>query len=296
MRRCGDAAMRANYSTTAKLEARQSLLSHVTGVEGTHVHDLVERIELESLILDVGCGNGTWLAHAAKRARRWGWICRRRCTFGGRGRAAAPGAGRQRGRGFGALDAVPRPRQAGCAGRGRPGAATPGRLIVATKAASEHGPHSDIIRRSLTDVLGRPVGQWLEPLDFNEANGADILRAQFPNVDRYRWEVRLEVSSPEPLVAYLDSGRTPIEDELGDDLLWDDILARAAELTRIHLPTTERCGSPEPALDSSPSRQRTIDETGVAPRVPDTRAGYRPPIIRRNPHACRKRTARRAGY
>ena len=241
-----DAAMRANYSTTANLEARQSLLSHVTGVEGTHVHDLVGRIELGSMILEVGCGNGTWLAQAAKRGEAVGLDLSWPMLQGAhRSVPDAPlvgGDAQQLPVRDGSVDVVlalwmlyhvpDKPAALAEAARVlRPG----GRLIAATNAASEQGAHADIIRQSLTDALGRPVGQWLEPLDFNEDNGADLLRQQFADVDRYRWEVRFEVPSPEPLVAYLDSGRTPIEAELGDDLPWDDILARADELTRTHL-------------------------------------------------------------
>lgn len=240
------AAMRANYSTTANLEARQSLLSHATGVEGTHVHDLVGRIELGSVILDVGCGNGTWLAHATKRGEAVGLDLSWPILWGARRTVPdAPLAGgdaQQLPVRDGSVDVVlalwmlyhvpDKPAALAEAARVlRAG----GRLIAATNAASEQGPHFDIIRQSLTDALGRPIEQWLEPLDFNEDNGADILRDQFADVDRYRWKVRFEVPYPEPLVAYLNSGRAPIEAELGDDLPWDDILARADELTRTHL-------------------------------------------------------------
>lgn len=99
----------------------------------------------------------------------------------------------------------------------------------------DEGAHAALIGQALSDVLGRPVGQWIEPLDFNADNGEAILSQYFTSVTTSRWSVDVELHEPGPLVGYLDSGREPIEAEVGQDLPWIEVLDRAEELISGHI-------------------------------------------------------------
>ena len=90
-----------------------------------------------------------------------------------------------------------------------------GCLIAATNSEVGVPQLDDAIRRSLEATLGRTVQQWIEPLDFTLENGAHILRQVFESVDRTVSETQFEVPHVEPLLAYVDSIRDPMEAELG---------------------------------------------------------------------------------
>ena len=239
--------MRANYSTTANIEARQSLLSYVTAVEGEHAHQLFAEVAEGSRILDVGCGNGIWLPTAAERGPALGLDLAWPMLQGARSRTRAPlvcGDARRLPFRDDSVDVVVMfwmlyhlPEKATALGEVCRVLRPDGVVLAATNQAAESGAHADIIQRSLSDALGRPIERWLEPLDFNADNGTEILTEHFSHVDRYEWRTDFELPSAEPLVAYLASGRDPIEAELGGDLPWDDILARTHALAENHIAT-----------------------------------------------------------
>ena len=110
-----------------------------------------------------------------------------------------------------------------------------GQLIAATSEASETGPHADLIREAFTRVLGRDCDRWLEPLDFHVDNGRHVLRQHFEAITVHHSSINFELDDPEPLVNYLDSGRAPIEAELGSDLPWLDILTTTRTLVSAHI-------------------------------------------------------------
>jgi SAM-dependent methyltransferase len=110
-----------------------------------------------------------------------------------------------------------------------------GQLIAATNERGECGTHADLIRQALTQVLGCDVDQWIEPLDFHAANGREILSEHFGDVAEHPWAAHYELNDTEPLVGYLDSGREPIEAELGGALPWEEVLVTARALIDDHI-------------------------------------------------------------
>src|SRR4051794_31400427 len=110
-----------------------------------------------------------------------------------------------------------------------------GQLIAATNESDERGVHADLIRHALSQTLDRDVGRWIEPLTFHAANGRRILSEHFGAVEEHPWTAHYEVTDAEPLVGYLDSGRGPIEVELGEILPWNEVLATARALIDDHI-------------------------------------------------------------
>lgn len=158
--------MRANYSTTVNLEKRQSLNSFIVSVEGTTVDQVVDSLEPSSVILDIGCGNGLWMAPAGRAGDVVGIDLSRPMLRDARARSGNPVA---------CGDAVRLPVRDHTVDVAlmlwmlyhvdkptalqevtrvlRPG----GQVLAATNAASEEGPHAEIIRQALGEVLGREV-------------------------------------------------------------------------------------------------------------------------------------------
>lgn len=240
--------MRANYASTTNLEKRQALNSFIVSAQGTTVHEVVASLSPASSILDVGCGNGLWMEQAAQRGDVVGVDLSVPLLVAARARSGRPVT---------CGDAVRLPFRDDSTDAAlmlwmlyhvsdkrsaleeitrvlRPG----GRLVAATNAPSEEGAHADIIRQALSRALGREVSRWLEPLDFNADNGETILREHFDSVTIHPWSVGFELPEPGPLVEYLDSGREPIEAELGQGLPWAAVLATAGDLASDHIRAT----------------------------------------------------------
>jgi hypothetical protein len=70
------------------------------------------------------------------------------------------------------------------------------------------------IGKALEATLGRTVERWIEPLDFTLENGEQVLRQAFAS-DRAISETQFEVPHVEPLLAFVDSIRDPMQAELG---------------------------------------------------------------------------------
>jgi SAM-dependent methyltransferase len=90
-----------------------------------------------------------------------------------------------------------------------------GCLIAATNSDAGVPQLDDAIREALEATLGRGVDRWIEALDFTLENGEQILRQAFPRVDRTVSETQFDVPHVEPLLAFVDSIRDPMEAELG---------------------------------------------------------------------------------
>ena len=90
-----------------------------------------------------------------------------------------------------------------------------GYLIAATNSEVGVPQLDDAIRLSLEATLGREVQRWIEPLDFTLENGEHILHQVFASVDRTVSETQFEVPHVDPLLAFVDSIRDPMEVELG---------------------------------------------------------------------------------
>lgn len=237
--------MRANYAAASNLEKRQSLNAFVVKAEGTFVNELLSSVAPRSVVFDVGCGNGLWMQQVAARTQVVGLDLSSPLLVGARARAARPvvcGDARRLPFSARSADAVlmlwmlyhvsdKRAALAEVARVLRPG----GRLIASTNAPSEVGDHADIIRRALSDVLQRPIDQWIAPLDFNADNGEVVLSEQFSTVTTHEWSVEIELQEPSPLVAYLDSVRDPIEAEVGCPLPWTEVLDTAQHLIEDHI-------------------------------------------------------------
>lgn len=238
-------AMRSNYASPTNLEKRQSLNSFAVSVEGTTTHEIVSSLDAGSFIVDVGCGNGLWMDVAAPRGTVVGVDLSMPMLVGARSRFGRPVACGDASRlplrdhsvdaalmlwmlyhvpdKASALQEIKRILRSG------------GRLVTATNASSEDGPHADLIRQALGHVLDRDVADWIEPLDFNAENGESILSEHFGSVTNDRWTVTFELHEPAPLVAYLDSGKDPIEAEVGRNLPWPAILATLQDLAADHI-------------------------------------------------------------
>lgn len=238
-------AMRATTPRRRTSRKRQSLNSFVVGVKGTTAHEVVASLTPGSSIVDIGCGHGLWMEQGARRGDVVGVDPSVRMLINARSRCGSPvvcaDASRQPLRDQSA-DAVLmlwmlyHDEDKGSALREARRVLRPeGRLVAATNAPSEDGPHADIIGRALSHCLGRRVDRWIEPLDFNADNGESILSNHFASVATHRWSVEFELHDPEPLVAYLDSGRDPIEAEVGPDVPWTTVPATAEELISNHI-------------------------------------------------------------
>jgi ubiquinone/menaquinone biosynthesis C-methylase UbiE len=224
----------ANYTTTANLEKRQSLLSFVTAVEGRHPSEVIAAIASGSEIVDVGCGNGVWARHAQERGVVVGIDVSIAMLRGARKRGVSGLiCGDARGLPLADRSAdvvlmlwvlyhVPdKPTALREARRVlRPG----GCLIAATNEMAEDGIHVDLIKRAFGEVLGRRIDRWIEPLDFHVANGQAILAEYFSSVVAEPWNVDFELTDSTSLADYVDSVRGPIELELGAHLPWAAIL------------------------------------------------------------------------
>jgi ubiquinone/menaquinone biosynthesis C-methylase UbiE len=239
------AAAVGNYSTTTNLEKRQSLHAFVTRVEGRHTSEFVTGLSAGSVIVDVGCGNGTWLRQTSTQGSDTGLdvsMAMLRSARAGGGHPVVCGDAQALPLRAKTADVVlvlwmlyhvPDKHAALMEARRvlKPG----GQLIAATNENSECGAHADLIRQALSKTLGRDVDQWIEPLDFNATNGRKILSEHFGRVDEEPWAAHYELTDAEPLVSYLDSGKEPIEAELGEELPWNDVLAAARVLIDEHI-------------------------------------------------------------
>jgi ubiquinone/menaquinone biosynthesis C-methylase UbiE len=234
-----------NYSTTENLEKRQSLHAFVTGLQGRHTSEFVNDLPTDSVIVDVGCGNGSWLKQASAHGSAIGLDVSMAMLRAARAHAETPVVG---------ADAQALPLRSGTADvvlmlwmlyhvtdknaalvEASRVLKPEGRLIAATNESDECGVPADLIRQALSQTLGREVGQWIEPLDFHAANGRGILSEHFGAVEEHPWTAHYEVMDAEPLVGYLDSGREPIEAELGETLPWHEVLATARALIDDHI-------------------------------------------------------------
>jgi ubiquinone/menaquinone biosynthesis C-methylase UbiE len=90
-----------------------------------------------------------------------------------------------------------------------------GCLIAATNSEVGVPQLDDAIGKALEATLGRTVERWIEPLDFTLENGEQVLRRAFASVDRTISETQFEVPHVEPLLAFVDSIRDPMQAELG---------------------------------------------------------------------------------
>lgn len=235
-------AARANYGTTENLEKRQSLSDFIAGMTGRHAMEFIVELPPETTVLDIGCGNGVCLGLAGDGRRAIGVDASEAMALGTRARL--PGSVVATG------DAECLPFVDGCADAAlmlwmlyhvrdkdaalrevrrvlRPGAP----LIASTNDAFEEGPHSELIDRALSTVLGRRCEHWIQHLDFNSGNGANLLGEHFSSVEAHTSTVSYQVTDPAPMVAYLDSLRDPVEAEHGEIPRWGDVLTELQGLS-----------------------------------------------------------------
>ncbi len=236
-------AAESNYERTENLKKRQALHKNVVAVEGRLIFDTLSELEHETSVIDIGCGNGMWRSHidgavtgvdtsmAMLKAARVSSIESLACAS----ITDLPFVDESFDTALmlwmlyhvadhdDALQEVHRVLQ------------PHGMVIATTNERTERGVHAELIAAALSEVVGEPVGTWLEPLSFHSDNAASILGRHFDDVERIGWSLTYQLDDPGPLVDYADSGRDPIEAELGQTLPWSQVLAVLKELAVEHL-------------------------------------------------------------
>jgi SAM-dependent methyltransferase len=110
-----------------------------------------------------------------------------------------------------------------------------GRLLAATNSVSNMGELQSLGRQALT-LLGAPEPEIGGPaLSFNLENGGRVLGRHFAHVQRHDLPGALVFPSPEPVIAYLDSGRDRFLERLPSTLSWDDLRAAFATILADHI-------------------------------------------------------------
>ena len=109
-----------------------------------------------------------------------------------------------------------------------------GRLLAATNASVVNDALDVLVRGAIEATLGTRVDQWIERLDFDADNGHEILAAEFGRIERHLLRRDFSVPESAPLVAFVDSLRTPIEAELVA-LPWPHVLGELEALIEARL-------------------------------------------------------------
>jgi ubiquinone/menaquinone biosynthesis C-methylase UbiE len=86
----------------------------------------------------------------------------------------------------------------------------PGGFLVAATNSADDGLLGELYRTAIQRVLGRSVSTWGPVLDFTVENGAEILSAQFSEIESWVIETWFEVDRPDPFVAGAESMRDAI--------------------------------------------------------------------------------------
>jgi ubiquinone/menaquinone biosynthesis C-methylase UbiE len=232
------AAMRAHYAQTANLQARQSIFAYSSLRDGEATIPELIRCPPGQALLDVGCGNGLWL-DIARRESKPGLAVGVDLSFGMVQvvRTRLPDAPTAQGDAMAlpfrddAFDTIFAlwmlyhvPTKASALAEIRRVLRPGGRLIAATNATVIDDALDQLVRGALEATIATPVDRWIEKLDFDADNGREILSAEFGHIDRRLVHRDFSVPEAPPLVAFVDSLRTPIEAELGP-LPWSRVLA-----------------------------------------------------------------------
>ena len=78
------------------------------------------------------------------------------------------------------------------------------------------------------------ISEWLESLDFNLANGFEIVAPHFDRVSTHVMHQDFAVPEVDPLLNYLHSARDPIEAEVGS-VPWDAFMTVLRQLLQQRL-------------------------------------------------------------
>lgn len=103
-----------------------------------------------------------------------------------------------------------------------------GQLVVTTNSGDQSSAMDLIVRSSLGQVLSREVDHWHAPIGFSSENGAVVLEEVFPRVDVFPFGTTFDVTDAEVLVRYAGSMLEPITEEFGD-LDSEALLAQVGE-------------------------------------------------------------------
>lgn len=240
-----DAAQRANYATDENVSKRQSLMEFMLPADTPQPAVWDEfRWRNDSVVIDVGCGNGLWTSIASDR-NACGVTVGLDISAGMLDalRSGAPNATPVQADAeqlpFAALaaDAVlalwmmyhVRDEQTMLREVVRvlkPG----GQFIATTNAARALGDLDDLYLEAAQRTAGRSLSRWLPLLSFTAENGEATLAPHFDAIQTTARTVRFAVPEPQPVVTYASSLREPTLAEVGGDFDFDTFLFEVREL------------------------------------------------------------------
>jgi SAM-dependent methyltransferase len=240
--------IRKHYATDANLVGRQQLFAYAGSSDSPSLESRFTWPS-DAVVLDVGCGNGLWTAHAA--ARTAGGL-----TLGLDVSAGMVEAARSKVEvaSYCQADATDLPIRGGTADvvlafwmlyhvpdkeRAldefrrvlKPG----GQLMAATNANRTVGRLDDVFLEAASLATGRSVDSWFPPLDFALENGVEVLSSHFDSIDSVISTVPFSVPAAEPIVVYASTLRAPVVAHLGGSVDFDVFLSHVSRLAASEL-------------------------------------------------------------
>ena len=220
------AATRGQYDDDTNLAARQAAFRHLVAADPMPPPLSDFSVLAAKTVLDVGCGNGLFLA-AACRGGALGIGVDLSAGMLAVASSASPSAPLLR------ADAVRLPladrsvdvalalwmlyhvqdRVAAVAELRR--VTRPEGYVVVSTNTGERSFLDDLVVGALEQVIGRPVGAWLPPLGFTSENGAAQLSTGFERVETHTGQNRFEFTDVEVVVRYVGSMLGAIEAQNG---------------------------------------------------------------------------------
>lgn len=109
-----------------------------------------------------------------------------------------------------------------------------GPALVVTNARDDKLELNELLARAVVAAGGRPLNREIgSQHDLSLEALVPVLGRHFGSVEVTEWRTEIVVPEVAPVVAYLDSVRPVVADELSDGPAWVDVLRAAEELTSV---------------------------------------------------------------